>query len=688
MNKGIIHFLLGAKDLALIVGMIGILMILFVPISKGMLNLLLLTNFSIALLILLITFYTEKPLEFSTFPSLLLMTTLFRLSLNVSTTRLILQNGDAGEVIDAVGQHVVAGNYVIGLVIFFILIVVQYIVVTNGAQRVAEVAARFTLDSLPGKQMSIDADLNMGIIDTDEAKRRRAQLEKESNFYGAMDGASKFVKGDAVAGIIIIIINIIGGLSIGIVQRGMTWSDALHRYTLLTVGDGIVTQIPSLIIAVASGIIITRAATDARLGVEVFKQFASHPKTIGILLVALLVELFIPGLPKLPILILISVFGGVVWMLYRPNAKDLNVSIELDPPRTIFEAEKLYEEMITVPFEIKIGSKLHEYLSKEEAEIERRVNVIRKNLAQELGFVIPTLNFKKDLKQKANAYTICISGDVLASGNLNFDKLLAINPRGDCSEIEGDDTREPTYGLPAKWISHDFLDAAQNLGYTVIEPDTVLLTHIQEISKRFAFHFLTRAEVEKIIDLRKEEIGTITDEIIPSVFTYSDIQKILQGLLAEQVSIKNIIVIFDVLIDVGRTVKDTDELIENCRQKLKAGICESLTDRDGKIHVITFYPSIERKLLASAGYAEINATPLSPKEIDMLITKASREVERLLKTNISPIILCAAPVRRYVKKMLRRPMPLLKVLSMSEIDEMATVVSSGVIEFEYSAEVL
>lgn len=392
MRKLLSLFMTGAQDLILIFGMIGILMILFVPISTTALDFLLLLNFSVALLILLITFYTEKPLEFSTFPSLLLMTTLFRLALNVSTTRLILQDGEAGAVIEAVGTHVVAGNYVIGLVIFFILIVVQYIVVTNGSQRVAEVAARFTLDSLPGKQMSIDADLNMGIIDTDEAKKRRSLLERESNFYGAMDGASKFVKGDAIAGIIIIIINIVGGLSIGIFQRDMSWSDALHRYTLLTVGDGIVTQIPSLIIAVASGIIITRAATDSRLGVEVIRQFGSHPKTILILLVALIAAALIPGIPLTPVLLLVLFFGVISWFLYKNKNKVLPLAEIINSEN--IKQDQFYQDMVTSPFEVKVGAELHEYFTSNELDIERRIANLRKHIAADLGFVLPTLTFR------------------------------------------------------------------------------------------------------------------------------------------------------------------------------------------------------------------------------------------------------------------------------------------------------
>lgn len=669
----------GAHDLILVVGMIGVLLILFVPISPGMLDFLLLTNFSLAILILLLTFYTEKPLEFSTFPSLLLMTTLFRLSLNVSTTRLILKEGDAGKVIEAVGAHVVSGNYVIGLVIFFILIVVQYIVVTSGAQRVAEVAARFTLDSLPGKQMSIDADLNMGIIDTEEAKKRRGILEKESNFYGAMDGASKFVKGDAIAGIIIILINIVGGLLIGVFQHQMPWAEALHRYTLLTVGDGIVTQIPSLIIAVASGIIITRAATDSRLGSEIVKQFTANPKTILILVATLVAMAFIPGLPLLPIAVLILFFGVISWFLYKRVSSNVELIDEAIQATKLIENEQYYQDMTSSQFEIKMGSNLHEHIQKEEYEIERRITVLRKNIANDLGFVLPTLTFKKDNRLKSDEYKILIYGECFATGQLKPQLLLAINSRGEKTDIDGEETREPTYGLPAKWIKPEQRSAALNAGYTLIEPETVLLTHLQEISKRHAGSFLSRNEVEHLVAIRKSELGNIVDEVIPNLLSYSDLQRILQGLLLEQVSIRNIGAIFDVLADVARTIKDPEELVERCREKLRGSICDALSDTEGKLHVMTFYPMLERKLLSSVIQKEQNIMPISPMEIDSIINKLSHEVERLLKANINPVILCAAPLRKHVRKMLRKPLPLIRVISINEIDEKVHVISSGII---------
>lgn len=681
MHKLFRYLSSGAQDSILIFGMIGVLMILFVPISTGALDFLLLMNFSLALLILLITFYTEKPLEFSTFPSLLLMTTLFRLALNVSTTRLILQQGDAGAVINAVGTHVVAGNYVIGLVIFFILIVVQYIVVTNGAQRVAEVAARFTLDSLPGKQMSIDADLNMGLIDPEEAKKRRSLLEKESNFYGAMDGASKFVKGDAIAGIIIIIINIIGGLSIGIFQQGMSWSDALHKYTLLTVGDGIVTQIPSLIIAVASGIIITRAATDSRLGVEVIKQFSAHPKTIIIVMLALLVLAIIPGIPLAPPLILVACFAVALWFLYKnkQNIVEDNISVV---DENIVDPNRYYQDMVTLPLEVRVNQALHDFFVNEEQEVERRVNILRKNLVNDLGFVLPTLTFKKDSKFKPDEYKVYVYGECIATGALNVNCLLAINTRGEKTVIEGIDTREPTYGLPAKWIDPANRMHASSMGYTIIEPDTVFLTHLQETSKRYASHFITRNEVEKMIESRKAELGKVIEEIIPSLITYSDLQRIFQGLLNEQVSIKNIAAIFDVIADIARNTKDPDEIVDRCREKLKASICDSLSDAEGKLHVLTLYPGLERKLINSVAMKEHAGSSLSPKEIDALISKIAKEAEKLLKANISPVILCAAPVRRYLRKLIKRSLPLIKIISIAEIDDRVNVVSAGMIELE------
>lgn len=676
----------GMNDLFLIVGMVGVLMVLFIPIPSSVLDFLLLVNFSFALLILLITFYTEKPLEFSTFPSLLLMTTLFRLSLNISATRLILDDADAGKVIDAVGHQVVGGNYIIGLVVFLILIVVQYVVVTNGAQRVAEVAARFVLDSLPGKQMSIDADLNMGIIDQDEAKKRRAALEGESNFYGAMDGASKFVKGDAIAGIIIIFIDIIGGLTIGIAQKGMDWGEAMQVYTLLTVGDGIVTQIPSLIIAVSAGIIITRAATDTRLADEIVGQFSAHPKTLVIVSITLLGLTFVPGIPVIPLLLLVAAFAFCAWLSYRKvqrnkskeSGDDDSVDLGSD------EDEELIQDLVKIqPFELVVGKNLSENYLGASGDLEKRTGILRKQIAKLLGVVLPPLAAKTDKSMGEDCYAIFVNGIEMGNGTVRPDKLLAISPGGDRPALDGEKTREPTYGLPAQWIKPEIRSQAQAAGYTLVEPETVLMTHIQELCKQNAVEFLTRAETERIIESRRENLASLIDELIPAILSYSDIQRILQNLVSEQVPIKNIEIILEVLVDVGRQEKDADILSEKVREKLSLVICNGLSDAEGQLRVMTLAPQLERKLLPTVTAQQTpGAIGLSPQELEMFVSKTAKECEKMLSTNFIPVLLCAGPLRRTIRNMLSRACPQLHVLSTAEVSKQANIVSAGMIDIE------
>jgi len=670
----------GFNELILVSGVVGILLVLFTPVPSGVLDFLLLLNFSVALLILLITFYTEKPIEFSTFPSLLLITTLFRLALNISATRLILDNADAGAVIGSVGEYVVGGNYVIGLVVFLILIVVQYVVVTNGAQRVAEVAARFILDSLPGKQMSIDADLNMGIISQEEAKKKRAGLERESNFYGAMDGASKFVKGDAIAGIIIVLIDIIGGLSIGLIQMGMSWSEAVQKFTLLTVGDGIVTQIPSLIIAVGTGIIITRAATDSRLGDELVRQFSRHPRTIAIAGGAMLAFGFLPGIPVVPILVISCVLFAAAWFAWRASIQldsdDSDDSLDSD----VSEDEgNLYRVMAYSDFEVRLGPDLKKFFEDNAVDFEKRLTVLRKTIAQELGLVLPQLVMKQDSKMDSGQYSIFVYGDKLSSGEIKPDKLLAISATGNHDGIEGERTNEPTYGLPALWVTHETRRVAVDKGFTIVEPDTVLITHLQEICKREASSFVSRVAVERLIEAREGELGAIVEELVPALLSYSDIQSVLRGLLDEGVPVRNLRIIFETLADVSRSTKDIDLLTDKCREGLKSTICESLSDKDGKLHVVTISSAVESRLLGGQQSAN-QSISLPPQEIEPLLTKLVHEVDALMKKNISPVLLCAGPLRRALKNFTRRAVPQLKVLSINEIDERVSIVSAAVID--------
>lgn len=681
MKALFLSFWKDVNDFALVVAMIGILLILFTPIPAEVLDFLLLLNFSAALMILMVTFYTDKPLEFSTFPSLLLMTTLFRLALNISSTRLILDDAHAGKFIGAVGDYVVGGNYVIGLVVFLILIIVQYVVVTNGAQRVAEVAARFTLDSLPGKQMSVDADLNMGIINHDEAKVRRGQLERESNFYGAMDGASKFVKGDAIAGILIIFINIIGGLSIGMAQKGMGWTEALHQYTLLTVGDGIVTQVPSLVIAVATGIIITRAATDARLGEEILRQFSMNPKTIVIVAVAMLMFAMLPGMPVVPVLIIAVGLALISWLAFRKwkvvedDTSDGDQGLEAGQDNL----EKIYADMVCLPLELKAGAEIREFLQKESVGLEKRLTLMRKNIAKELGFVLPVLSLRKDSGLKAQQYHLFINGERLASGEIHADKLLGIKRTEDTPEIDGIATKEPTYGMPATWLEPESRERAMAAGYTIVEPELVLLTHLQEVVRRNAHRFVTRQYVEELMESRKSELGSMVEELVPAQMTYSDIQRVLQLLLQEQVPIRNLPQLFEVLVDVSRERKDPELLAESCRQVLKGAICEKLSDADGNLSVISLGNDLEQKLLAGFSRAEGGGVPIGPKELETLMSGVVKHSESLMKKGRIPVLLCPGEIRRQLKKLLTRVVPQLSVLSLNEVDERFNVSSAGVI---------
>ncbi|MBP2606022.1 flagellar biosynthesis protein FlhA [Acinetobacter calcoaceticus] len=665
-------------NLALVIGVIGILLVLFTPVPTWLLDFLLLTNFTVALIILLLALDTEKPLSFSTFPSLLLITTLFRLALNISSTRLILDHADAGKVIAAVGNYMVAGNLVVGFVVFFILIVVQYIVITNGAQRVAEVAARFTLDSLPGKQMSIDADLNMGLIDSDEAKLRRHQLEQESNFYGAMDGASKFVKGDAIAGVVIIIINIIGGLSIGMLQKGMGWSEALQHYSLLTIGDGIVTQIPSLIISVAAGIIITRAATDTKLGQALGNQFFAYPQTIIVVGVALTLMLFLPGLPVFPILILLLILAGAVWysIKYKKNQGNTNESANET------EQDKLEQKDLNTlkpaPFELKISPNLEPFILNNESSLIQRYATLQKQLSLDLGIFLPKLSINVDKRLTENHYQILIYSAVVARGSVNFLKVLAINSgNASMNSIQGDETKEPTYGLPALWIENAQKQQARTLGFTIVEPETVIVTHLSEIIKRYLSEFLTRAETEKLIQLHRDSMGTLLDELIPSVLTYSDIQRVLQLLLKEQVSIKNMEKILEVLIDIGRINKVPEDLAEKVRERLGSIIYEKFLSPDGNLQVMTIAPEIESHMLAMVRVN--NESILPPQYIDKFLRSIVQETEKQLANNVQPILLCSPSIRRPLRAMISRAIPHVEVLSIGELGQYVQVSSAGVI---------
>lgn len=676
------RILLQHADIVLIALVLGVLLILFAPIPSGLLDFCILVNFSFAFLILLLTFYMQRPVEFSTFPSLLLIATLFRLSLNVAATRLILSEGDAGRVIAAVGAHVVGGNYIIGLIIFLILIVVQYVVVTNGAQRVSEVAARFTLDSMPGQQMSIDADLNMGFIDQVEAQKRRKNLEKEAGFYGAMDGASKFVKGDAIAGILIMLINIIGGLVIGVMQRGLPWDEALRLYTLLTIGDGIVTQVPALVIAVGTGIIVTRSASDQNLSAEVLRQMTSFPKTLLIVCAALFALLFLPGVPFLPLAGLLTVLASVTWFIYRSSARATNATAGAAPEdaaASMETTETSYLQLAVDPIEIVVGAYWANLIKQPETSLMERVSAFRQQYAQEVGMVLPRVRFKDNPRLIAERYELWIDGALTARGEVRPGRLLAIHPSGDTRTLPGEPTRDPTYGLPALWIEEAQREAALAARFTLVDTPTVLLTHLTEVLRRESATLLTRSETEKLLAVARESQSTLVEELIPTVLAVSDVHRVLQNLLREKVSIRHFSAILETLADAGRATKDVAALTEAVRQRLGPAICQSLLGEAQALQVLTLDPAIESQFIGQLRNAGHSPMVVEPALAEQVLTRLAQQAERMMKQNLLPVLLCAPELRRHVRGLSERVIPHLRVLAMTEIPRSIELKSYGVV---------
>ncbi|WP_431688991.1 flagellar biosynthesis protein FlhA [Hahella sp. NBU794] len=681
MNRPSMASLLGTRsELALVLGMVGILLVLFTPIPSQLLDVLLIINFSFGLLILLLTFFVDKPLGFSTFPSLLLIATLFRLSLNIAATRLILSDGDAGDVINAIGTYVVGGNYVIGLVVFLILIVVQYVVVTNGAQRVAEVAARFTLDSMPGKQMSIDADMNMGLIDEKEARERRQNIEREASFYGAMDGASKFVKGDAIAGILIILIDIIGGLTVGIAQRGLSWGEALHNYTLLTVGDGIVTQIPALVISTATGIIITRAATDAFLGDEISRQVTRYPKSLVIVTLGLLSLLLLPGIPALPIFIVASLMAALVVYAFKQNkyqeAED-NVEDREDAEKDI------YEELKVEPLEISLGPAIAGYLGASEGALMEEIKRLRKQLALELGFVLPNVKIYQTDRNNEREYKVCVHGAQVAEGELYSDRILAISAQDLTDKLPGVSVKDPTYGLPAVWIEENLKEKARQFNCTLVDPLTVMLTHVNETVRSQAPALLTRSETEKLMGRVRTAQSSLYEELVPNTLTLSDIQKVLQQLLQEKVSIRNIELIAEALVDAGKVSKDHEQLADQVRQKLGAEICQDLVAQDRYLHVMSLDPGVEQLMQSGIRVTEQGASLyIDPKLTEQVLSSMARQVEKMMSAGLKPVLITSPGIRRHIRKLSGRLLPHLTVLALTEVPVGMNIKSFSIVEVD------
>lgn len=663
------------KDLVLVGATIAILVILFVPIPPAFLDLAIIANFGFGLTILLLTFYVGKPVEFSTFPSLLLVATLYRLSLNVAATRLILTGGSAGDVIGSIGAFAVQGNFVIGLVVFSILIVVQYVVVTSGAQRVSEVAARFTLDSMPGQQMSIDADLNMGLIDQKEAVRRREELEKEASFYGAMDGASKFVKGDAIAGIIILLINIIAGWIVGVSQMGMEWSEALAHFTLLTIGDGIATQLPALIISIATGIIVTRSAADKQLSTEIFRQLASEPRIPLIVAAVLLALMLMPGMPKWPIL-LIGGIAGFAWFRIRRRGAVESLADE--------QAEETPTGVAPVPaLEIRLGAELGRSWEKEGALILERLAGLRRAQEQELGIGFPAVKLVDGQGLGSLEYEIRLFGARYGATQVRPERVLAIASQGATTRLEGEETVDPAFGMLAFWIAPEQSAAARAGGYTVVDPITLMVTHFGEIVRSETPTLLTRATVAGLLSEVRERQPGLVEDLIPNTLTLSDVQRVLQNLLGEGVSIANLDLIVEHLVDLARTQKDPIELTEMIRQRMSYAICHQLRGAHGDLAVLSLDPRVENQIVASIGAAGGQGSmAVEPRLAEQIIRRLAPLSDEMFRQGRAPVLLCGGEIRRHLKNLTRRSIPKLSILSVSEIPMRVSLKSFDVVRLE------
>lgn len=666
------------SDVLLAVAAVAVVVMMIVPIPPILLDILLTFNIAIALIVLLVAMYTLQPLQFSIFPSLLLLVTLFRLSLNVSGTRLILIRGYAGEVINSFGQFVVGGSYIVGFIIFVILIVIQFIVITNGAGRVAEVAARFTLDAMPGKQMAIDADLNAGLITEDEAKTRRRLIQREADFYGAMDGASKFVRGDAVAAIIILIVNILGGFVIGMVQRGLPILDSLKIYTLLTIGEGLVTQIPALLISTSTGIIVTRAAAEANLGTDLTAQLFQNPRIVIMVGFILLFFFLVPGLPKIPFLLL--AVGALLLGRSLEQAKKQLETVE-EKPIPPKEPESMVPLLQLDPMELEIGYGLIPLVDVEQGgDLLERITLIRRQLATELGLVVAPIRVRDNMQLKPNAYSVKIYGLEVAKGEVVVGRFLAMNPGSATEELEGVPTKEPAFGLPATWITKAQKEKAEVAGYTVIDPASVVATHLTEVIKTSGWQLLGRQEVQLLLDNLKATHSVVVDELIPNLLTIGDVQKVLQNLLKERISIRNLLLIAEALADHARITKDIEALTEAVRQSLSRAICKDYMQPDGTLPVITLDPSLETLLADVAKSTKQEAfAALDPQTMREMYDSLLREVEKISGSGYHPVLLCSQVVRPYLKHLTERVIPYLVVLSYQEIVPEANVEAFGVV---------
>lgn len=682
------------SDLALALGLVVILAVMVIPMPRFLLDLFLTLGIAISLILLLTSVYATRALDFSIFPSLLLVTTLFRLSLNVATTRVILLHGAeegtsaAGDVIRSFGEFVVGGNYAVGIVVFIILVIINFIVITKGAGRVAEVAARFTLDAMPGKQMSIDADLNAGVINEEEARRRRSEIAREADFYGAMDGASKFVRGDAIAGIMIVAVNIVGGIVIGVLQKNMDIAEAAQTFTLLTVGDGLVTQIPALIISTAAGIIVTRTATSTNFSQEFSKQLLMKPKALGAASGVLFALALVPGLPHLPFAILAAAIGA---LSYRLNAKE---NEEADKKKQKEETDKLkptaekLENLLPVDMlELEVGYGLINIVDAEQnGDLLERISNIRKQFALDLGVIIPSLRIRDNLELKPGDYQLLLKGVPIGSGSLMVGQLLAMDPGNVVEPVSGIPTKEPAFGLDALWISPKQKEEATYAGYTVVDLSTVIATHLTELIRLNACELLGRQELQQLVDAFKQTSPKVVEDLVPTVLPLGIILKVMKNLLKENVSVRDLRTILESLSDAATQTKDPAILTEHVRTALARTITRKLIGGEGQLNLLTLDRTIEETVASGIIQTDQGQQlSLDPEFVRGFIAQLNQQVIDLTIQSSQAVILCSPLIRPHLKSLIDRFIPNVTVLSHNEITANVSVKSFGTVRMSYAS---
>lgn len=668
------------QGLLLPVGAMALFLVLLVPIPASLMDLLLLINITVSAVVLLTVMYINGPLDFSSFPSLLLGLTLFRLVLNVATTRLILTDGNAGQVVATFGSFVARGSLAVAVVIFAIIVIIQFVVITKGATRIAEVAARFTLDGMPGKQMAVDADLNAGTITDEEAKRRRSEITREADFYGAMDGASKFVRGDAIAGIIITLVNIIGGIVVGLVQMGLPLNETLRRFTILTIGDGLVSQIPAFIVSIGAAMIVTRSASKKNLGDELFGQLTGQPIALA-LTAGFLAVLALTPLPKPPLVLLAGSTVGMAYLLLQRDkvvlAQAAIARAKTAPP------ERIEKHLAPDPMELNVGYGLIRLVDRKQGgDLLDRITNLRRQVAQELGIVVPPIRIRDEIQLQPNEFQVKLRGMQIGTGDVLPGHLLAIDGGAVSERMSGVETKEPAFGLPALWIEDSRRHEAEHRGYTVVEPSSVIATYLTEVVRRYADELLTRQEVSRLLDHLKETAPKLVEEVIPGVIKPGEVQRVLQALLRERVSIRDIETILEAIADVAPRTKDAEILTEYARNAIARTLCHQHKADDGRVHCITLDPALEQTIAKGLERSDHGTMlTLPPKLQSRIVAAIAAQIEKVGASagGRPPTLLVPPQIRLWVRRMLEVRLPAVAVLSYNEIVRGFEVESHGMV---------